>query len=178
MCSGNISENDGKDNYDNRITNPNQLLKDLKEDYEGVVERIHKLQQTPDQVIRLNNMIMKIMYNNKVSEEEIELLLNTQREVYDQELLDKNPKEIHLERGKEEVQKYKDSNLTIIGYDNLAPEYFGEEKDNAIIKVVYYLNDTSSKGQIYEQYLLVKDQDNRWKIKGWMSTEEFTVVGD
>ncbi|QUI24910.1 hypothetical protein HZI73_22630 [Vallitalea pronyensis] len=157
------------------MTSGDRLLDDLKEDYEGTLLNIRDLQKTPQQVIKFNNTVMKKLYGHDISEDDIELLLKVQRVLYDEELLEKNPKDVHYQRAKEEIQAFEDSDTKIIGYDIQEDQ---QEKDGMVmIKVVFYLNKVGSNGEIYEEFLLV-EKEGLWKIKGWQTTQEFIVVGD
>ncbi len=157
------------------LTSGDRLLEHLKEDYEGTVLKVRDLQKTPEQVVKFNSTVMEKLYGQEENEDDVELLLKVQRELYDEELLEKNPVDIHFERAKEEIKAFKDSNTKIIGYDIQDSQ---NEKDGMImIKVVYYFNKVGSNGQIYEEFLLVEN-DELWEIKGWQKTDEFIVVGD
>lgn len=157
------------------LTSGDRLLEDLKEDYEGTLLKVRDLQKTPEQVVKFNNTVMEKLYGHELNEDDVELLLKVQRELYDQELLEKNPVDVHFKRAKEEIKAFKDSNTKIIGYDIQDNK---NEKDGMImIKVVYYLNKVGSSGQIYEEFLLVEN-NKLWEIKGWQKTDEFIVVGD
>lgn len=157
------------------LTSGDQLLKDLKEDYKSTLLKVRELQQTPEQVVKFNNTIMKKLYGHDISEEEIELLLTIQRELYDQELIDKNPVDVHFQRAKDEIKAFKDTDTKIIGYD--LDENTRRKEGMIMIKVVYYLNKVGSDSNVYEEFLLVEDE-KLWKIKGWQQADEFIVVGD
>lgn len=172
-----FSNKTSKDRFDkNLLSNSDRILEYLKEDYEGTINKIHDLQKTPEQVLELNNIVMQKLYSHEITDEEIEVLLKVQRELYDDELLEKNPIDVHLEKAKEEIEKFKENNTKIIGYDI---QKNNDDNNNNItfIKVVYYLNNVGPEGEIFEEYVLVK-VDELWKIKGWQKTEEFIVVGD
>lgn len=177
MYAGNVFENTNGFNEQTNIIDSNKLVQELNNDYERIIGEIKDLQVTPDQVIKFNNIVAKHLYGGNVTEEEIALLVDVQRLLFDDKLLEKNPIGVHLERVKEEIIKYKEKDIKIIGYKNLAPEYIGYSKDSAIIKVVFYLN-TSTKGEIYQEYLLKENEEGNWYIQGWAETEEFKVVGE
>ncbi len=71
------------------LTSGDRLLEDLKEDYEGTLLKVRDLQKTPEQVVKFNNTVMEKLYGHEVNEDDVELLLKVQRELYDQELLEK-----------------------------------------------------------------------------------------
>lgn len=172
-----FSDRTDQDKFDKSLlSNSDRLLNNLKEDYDKTIKKLNDLQKTPEQVLELNNVIMQKLYNDDIGESEIELLINCQRELYSEELIANNPIEAHLEKMKEEIKKYKDNKTKIIGYDTQNSD--DDSSDNMFfIKVVYHLNSVGPKGEIYEEYLLVKEQE-LWKIKGWQKTEEFIIVGE
>ncbi|GKX30493.1 hypothetical protein SH1V18_29730 [Vallitalea longa] len=172
-----FSNKTSQDRFDKSLlSNSDRLLKNLEEDYDNTVNKLSDLQKAPEQVLELNNEIMQKLYSDDVDDAEIDLLINFQRKLYDDELLANNPIETHLEKIKEEIKNYKENGTKIIGYDTQKNDD-NKIDDMFFIKVVYYLNNVGPKGEIYEEYLLVKDQE-LWKIKGWQKTEEFIVVGD
>lgn len=172
-----FSNKTSQDRFDKSLlSNSDRLLKNLEEDYDNTINKLADLQKAPEQVLELNNIIMLKLYSNDINEEEIELLVNFQRKLYDDELLANNPIETHLAKIKNEIKARNDDDIKIIGYD------IQENDDNNIddmffIKVVYYLNSVGPEGEVYEEYLLVKKEE-KWFIKGWQKTEEFIIVGD
>ncbi|GMQ60139.1 hypothetical protein AN1V17_45390 [Vallitalea sediminicola] len=172
-----FSNKTSKDQFDKSLlSNSDRILEYLKDDFESTIKKIRDIQKTPEQVLEFNNIIMQKLYSHEVTNEEIEILLKVQRELYDDELLDKNPIDVHLENAKEEIEKFKKNDTKIIGYD-IQKNNGGSNEDITFIKVVYYLNNVGPEGEIFEEYVLVKDE-KLWKIKGWQKTEEFIVVGD
>ncbi|MCT4688650.1 DUF6715 family protein [Vallitalea sp.] len=172
-----FSNKTSKDRFDKSLlSNSDRILEYLKEDYEGTINKIHDLQKIPEQVLELNNIIMQKLYSHEITDEEIKVLLKAQRELYDDELLEKNPIDVHLKKAKEEINKFKENNTKIIGYD-IQKNNDVNNNNITFIKVVYYLNNVGPEGETFEEYVLVKVNE-LWKIKGWQKTEEFIVVGD
>lgn len=135
---------------------------------------ILNVKQNPSQVIQTNSNLRKMIYSGEYSVEEVENLLNMQRMLFTQDLLDMNPKEFHLLMVEAELEKWKEAKYAIIGSDYLPPEYRGEDNNTAIFKVVFYTNDPSR--DIYVQYALVKNQLDQWEIRGWLSVDPFEIV--
>lgn len=172
----NFSNTTSKDKFDISLSNADKLLKDLQKDYQKAIINIRKLQSDPKQTMEVNNLIMEMLYSNEVSEKDIELLLNAQRELYDEELLEVNPKDVHFKKAKEEIEAYNKTDTKILEY-HIQEDNSNSSEEMKIMKVVYYLNKIGPKGQVYEEFLLVKDNE-LWKIKGWQKTDEFIIVGD
>lgn len=172
-----FSNKTSQDRFDKSLlSNADRLLVNLQEDYADTINKLSDLQKAPEQVLELNNVIMQKLYSGDVDDEEIELLVKFQRMLYDDELIANNPFETHLEKIKEEIKEYNDNGTRIIGYDTQKNDDNNTD-DMFFIKVVYHINNVGPKGEIYEEYLLVRDKE-LWKIKGWQKTEEFIVVGD
>jgi hypothetical protein len=172
-----FSDKTSKDGFDKGLlSDSDRILEQLKDDYEGTLNKIYDLQKTPDQVLAVYNTIMQKLYSDEIADSDIELLLKVQRELYDEELLEKNPIDVHIQKAKEEIEKFKESDTKIIGYD-IQKNNYDTNQNIVFIKVVYHLNNVGPEGEIFEEYVLVKD-DKLWKIKGWQKTEEFIVVGD
>lgn len=176
FVTGNIIDRNKEDDYDinsNEIKKEN-ILKMAKNDYFNLLSKVRDLQETPDQIMNFNAMVMEVLYSGKLNDSDIELLVNLQREYYSSFLLEDNPEFVHIEKAKEEIKEYKKNDIKIIGHKLLAsPEYIGD-KDRAIVKIVFYLNDDNA--DIYEQYFLKQNSDDLWEIVGWSSLEDFTVT--
>lgn len=176
FVTGNIIDRNREDDYDinsNEIKKEN-ILRMAKNDYFNLLSKVRDLQETPDQIMNFNAMVMEVLYSGKLNDSDIELLVNLQREYYSSFLLEDNPEFVHIEKAKEEIKEYKKNDIKIIGHKLLAsPEYIGD-KDRAIVKIVFYLNDDNA--DIYEQYFLKQNSDDLWEIVGWSSLEDFTVT--
>ena len=133
---------------------------------------INSVKETPEQVIRTNSIIRKMTYSGEYNEAEIESLVNMQRTLFQEELLEHNPKEFHHIMIRSEIEQWEKAELKIIGSDYLPAKY--ESDKVAIIKVVFYTNDPNK--DIYTQYLLEKNVFDQWEIKGWMGSEPFEIV--
>ncbi|MCT4542526.1 MAG: hypothetical protein N4A63_03155 [Vallitalea sp.] len=161
---------------DTLLSSSDRLLKDLKDDYEGTIEKITEIKKSPEQVIQLNNIIMQKLYSHEITEDDIELLLKVQRKLYNSMLLDNNPIEAHLIKAKEEIKAYKKNNTKIIGSD-IQKDDSRSTENKSIIKVVFHLNIVGPNGEVYEEYILVKNE-GLWEILGWQKTDEFIIVGE
>jgi hypothetical protein len=160
----------------NKLTK-NNILVIAKEDYYNLLRRIRQLQKTPDQILKFNNMIMELMYSGNLEKEDVALLAAIQREYYSYILLKRNPLNIHVEKLQKEVEDYNAKKTKIIGHKVLtSPEYIGVNKNRAIIKVLFYLNNTESGSDVYEQYFLEQNKDDLWEIVGWTSLDEHIIT--
>lgn len=126
---------------------------------------------TPKEVVKLYNRIVKCLYNTSLSDKKVAELTEKVRELFDQELLDENPLNQHIERLEEDIKTYKNEKRSIISYiagDNDSVEYSTVDK----VKYATILSDyTVKSGAVYEKsvekFLLREDTEGRWKIVGW-----------
>lgn len=132
------------------------------------------VKQNPSQVVQTNSNLRKMIYSGEYNTDEVENLVNMQRMLFTQDLLDMNPKEFHLIQIQGELEQWKEAKYAIIGADFLPPEYMGEDNNTAIFKVVFYTNDPMR--DIYSQYALVKNKFNLWEIRGWLTVDPFEIV--
>jgi len=156
---------------DSSFLTDNRLL-ELSETPSELMNFINTVYENPSQVIRTNNILRKMIYSGEYDEAERENLINMQRMLFDEELLEINPKEFHYITIAAELEKWNEFKFKIIGSEFLPPEY--QSEDIAIIKVVFYTNDPET--DIYTQYALKRNGMGEWKILGWASVPKFDIV--
>lgn len=137
------------------------LSRDLSKDYPP----------TPKEVIKYYNEILRCLYNEKSTDEEIEALGLKARELYDAELLAINEEESYQMRLKAEVYDYRENERRITSF-NLASSTsvdFFEEDNFEFAKIMcgYNMLQGGKNHPSSQMYLLRKDENNRWKIYGW-----------
>ena len=147
---------------------PTQLVlnKDLQKDYPA----------TPKEVVKFYTDIEKCLYNEDCTEEEIEQLGMKARELYDEELLENNEVGTYLVRLKQEVKDFKDNKKRMTGANVAASanvDFFSEDGfDFARIYCGYTIRDANGSAGIGQVYLLRRDENRRWKIYGWASSDK------
>lgn len=147
------------------VTNIGKLTaRDLDADYPN----------TPRKVIDLYSQITKSFYDSTLTDEELEKLCSQSRKLMDEELLLLNPEDTFLENTKEAIAEYKSLKRVVTSYvleDSNSVDYYTENgQEYASISVKYYLNDKNGYGKTYEDFMLRKDGEGRWKIVGWQVT--------
>lgn len=130
---------------------------------------------TPKEVIKYYNELLRCLYNEKSTDEEIELLGLKARELYDAELLAYNEEEVSQMRLLAEVHDFREKKCRIAGFNVAAStsvEFFEEDGfEFARIMCGYnILQDGKYQGSDLV-YLLRKDDNKRWKIYGWENVE-------
>lgn len=130
---------------------------------------------TPREVVKFYNRINSVMYNEEVSEENFETLLNQMRFLFDEELLAENPYEDHLKAFKKERESYKEEKKSIVSYnipENSSVKYYTSGgKEMASLIVGYMLKDRKDYSKMNEEFILRQDEDENWKIVGWQIDE-------
>lgn len=142
------------------------LSRDLGKDYPP----------TPKEVIKYYNEILRCLYNEESSDEEIEALGCKARELYDAELLANNELEDYLVRLRAEVQSYRDNERRITNFNVASSNnvVFFEEDGFSFAKIAcgYTFLQGGRNYPSSQMYLLRKDGDKRWKIYGWEDVEK------
>lgn len=142
------------------------LSRDLERDYPP----------TPKEVIKYYNEILRCLYNEESTEEEIEALGMKARELYDEDLLEINELGSYLVRLRAEVKNYRDNERRITSFNPASAnnvEFFEQDGYSFARMMCGYT--ILQAGQSYtsnQMYLLRKDADKQWKIYGWEDVEE------
>lgn len=137
------------------------LSRDLSKDYPP----------TPKEVIKYYNEILRCLYNEKSTDEEIDALGIKARELYDADLLAINEEEAYKLKLKAEVHSFRDNQRRITSF-NLASSTsvdFFEQDGYEFAKIMcgYNFMQNGKSQPSGQMYLLRKDADKRWKIYGW-----------
>ncbi len=128
---------------------------------------------TPKEVIKYYNEILKCLYNEEITEDEIDALGLKARELYDEELLGANELGTYSMRLRQDVQSYRDSKrqiVTALVASSTNVDFF-EEDGFSFARLTGSYNIVEGEGKdsniTRQVYLLRKDEENRWKIYGW-----------
>ncbi len=148
------------------------LSRDLAKDYPS----------TPKEVVKYYNEILKCLYNEESTDEEIESLGLKARELYDDDLLAANELGPYLIRLQEEVADYRESErrITSCSVASSTNVEFFEQDGYSFARIMCGYNIMQG-GKNYpssQMYLLRKDANKRWKIYGWKDVEGLQVQAD
>lgn len=142
------------------------LSRDLSRDYPP----------TPKEVIKYYNEILRCLYNEDSTEEEVESLGLKARELYDEELLENNELGSYLMRLQQDVEEYRGKERRITSF-NLASannvEFF-EEDGYSFARIMCGYNILQD-GKLYstdQMYLMRRDDNRQWKIYGWKDVDD------
>lgn len=130
---------------------------------------------TPREVVKLFAHMMKAIYGDQASEDEVKALALKIRELYDQELLNKNPEDTYLANLNSDLAKWKKEKRKITNYLMVREN---KDEDSEIDGVKYatrYVSFTIQKNNKFSEVwkvLLRQDKDKKWKILGWKLAPE------
>lgn len=138
------------------------LSKDLNKDYPP----------TPKEVIKYYNEILRCLYNEESTDEEIEALGLKARELYDADLLTANELGTNQMLLKADVENWKKNGRRYANFNLAAStnvELF-EHNGYSCAKIMcgYIVTQDGQNYQTNQIYVLRKDAEKKWKILGWM----------
>lgn len=145
-----------------------EIPKAEKEKEVKVLEELEKINKelddsypdSPKGIIEINNQLLKYLYGKKMNEEELELYVDTVRRLYDKDLLELNTKEGQRTAIEAELIKNEENNYKLL--DSKIPEVNRLENNEAVVKVVHYLN-VQDISRVYR----LTNESGVWKIISW-----------
>lgn len=140
------------------------IARDLDADYPN----------TPRKVLDFYSQITVCFYEEGLTDENLQKLCDQSVKLFDAELLLVNPESTFLENTKAEIEEFRAIERKITDYvleETNQIEYYKEDgRECAKISVKYFLYDESGFSRTYEDFLMRKDENGRWKILGWQMT--------
>jgi len=137
------------------------LLKDISISYPPTVK----------EVIKYYNDITRCLYNEDCSQEELESLVQRQRELFDADLLANNEWGAHVITLSAEVLAFRESGRKLSGCNvGASTDVVYTEQDGysfARIPCSYTVTEGTDYITTMHFFLLRKDANNHWKIYGW-----------
>ncbi len=138
------------------------LASDLEKEYPS----------NPREVITFYSDLICCIYNDEITEEQMDILVVKLRTLFDLELLEQNPLKEYVEDLKAEVADYKKKKKTIASYQvskNSEIIYQEMDAENYATMSGYYRVKTkkSNPVTVCEEFLLRKDKEGYWRILGW-----------
>ncbi len=130
--------------------------------------------QTPKEVLKLYGRITQCLYNDEMSEDEFVALGDQLRELYDEELLDENPKDSYMANLAADVNSYRIAQTVIASYDVQSASgtdtQIIEGREYATLRLTILIRQDGKYkqfGKSQEQFLLRRDENKKWKILHW-----------
>lgn len=140
------------------------IAKDISNSYPG----------TPREVLKLYCRIIKCFYNDGLNEDKVEKLADQLRILFDDELLENNPRQSYIKNLKADIKDYRERDKIITSYtvqNSSSVRYSTVEKQEyATIIAEILVKEKSKYTKIYEEFILRKDNNNKWRILGWKVT--------
>lgn len=126
---------------------------------------------TPREVLKMYSRLQTCAYNQGLSDKDLTAIIEQMRLLFDDELIAANSLEKQLEDVKKEIKEFKKKKQTISNYvidkDSSVKEKKIKEKEYATLVVSYLIKEDRGYNKTYEQFILRKDAENKWKILGW-----------
>ncbi len=129
--------------------------------------------KSPKEVVTYYCDIIKIIYKEKLSDDEITGLAQHLRGIYDDELLSLHPYESYLSDLKAEIESYKNADKFVNSYDvkTKGDIILFKEQEYRKVDVLFFEREGSNLVKLYEEFTLRKDEDGNWKILYWEQTD-------
>lgn len=126
--------------------------------------------ETPGEVVKLYARMVKCMYSGDLSDKELKKLMEKQRLLLADSLLENNPLDEQLERLKEDVKDYEDDDKSIITYKVASSDDVTYSKESgkqyAVLQATFTVKAEKKYEKTFEEFTLCKDKIG-WKITGW-----------
>ncbi|MDF2596169.1 MAG: hypothetical protein K0R69_2510 [Clostridia bacterium] len=146
---------------------------DIQKEFEKHNETLDKqYPDTPQQLIEINNAVMKNFYSKDMEQQFIDSYVQTIRRLYSEELLTSNSEEDQKAFLLAELQQEDDKEKIILIASKIEETTHLSEAYEAEVKVIHYTN----KGDINRLYR-VTNNSGEWKIDAWedLKTESKTL---
>lgn len=136
----------------------NVITKDLDANYPA----------TPREVVKYYNRIIECFYNETYTDDELYDLGDQARKLFDDELLENNPREDYFDALKAEIEDYRERSKTIrsssVCDSNDVEFQTVDGRECAYVQASYFTNEDGAYARTYQMYVLRKDEEGKWKI--------------
>lgn len=162
----------------NRDVDPDKETKKTESEASKLINRDLKLNypSTEREVVIYYSDILKVLYKESVTEDELTGLAQHIRGLFDDELLENNPYDTYISNLKTEVEAYQKndryvSDYIVEDYNDTVHQTLNGKK-YAKVDVKYFVREGKNLIYTYEEFTLRKDDDGNWKILFWTLTDE------
>lgn len=129
--------------------------------------------KTVRETVKLHCRYLKCAYNAGFTEDELPVVNRQIRQLFDQELLEFNSEEAQLQDMKEDIRLYDEKKQKFTSYSlgEASQIVYNTENDRdyAKIKITIVLRVDTVNMSTDREYILRKDENDRWKILGWQA---------
>ncbi|MCR5584931.1 MAG: hypothetical protein K6F63_05795 [Lachnospiraceae bacterium] len=141
------------------------ISKDLDRFYPSTVREVVRLYQ------RINTCLMSGNY----TEAEFYKITEQLRRLYDDELLELNPKDSYEDSLYNEIIAFRNEgkviSVTNVQLESQTEKYTKDGKNMASIVGMFVVRDKTGISRTYEKFVLREDEKGNWKILGWELTD-------
>ena len=134
------------------------ITKDLEDNYPA----------TPREVAKLYNRILQCFYNESYTDEELQQLGDQARMLFDEELLENNPRDAYLDALRADIAEYREKERTIrsvsVCDSNDVVYKTVDKRECAYVDVSYFVDEDKQYSYTYQTYVLRTDEEGKWKI--------------
>jgi hypothetical protein len=132
---------------------------------------VNNYPETPDEVMELNLDIIHMLYGNMIADESIYTeLIEIQRCLFGTELLEQNSLETQVSTVTDAVKMLSEQRISHSTFEQLPTIYNALDSDLCYIRVEQTFNNNEK--YFWEYQLALLENENRWKIIRWESTDE------
>lgn len=131
--------------------------------------------QTPREVVKFYNKIVDCYYKDQYTDDELDALVDQALKFFDDELAQNNQKDTYKASVIADVSNYEDQGKTISQInvcDSNDVKYITDDGDNiAYVTASYFIKQDSSYSKTFQEYVLRKNAEGRWKILTFYKVE-------
>ena len=154
-----------RDDQTNSPSTKTEVGKLLSKDFET------SYPSTPTSVLDMYKRILKCFYNQGLKEKEVDALADQMRILFDDELLEANPRDKYIEKLKQEIKEFKKSKREMMETESpksSEAEYSTIKKEEyATVQTELLFKEKDGYSKTFEQFIFRKDAKGNWKILGW-----------
>ncbi len=136
----------------------------------------NKYPQTPREVVKWYNRILRLYYSGQVDDSQIELLCDQAMMLFDADLLQANPRATYIKSVKAEITEYKNRGKKMLKAEVCDTSDVVYQKvnnsDMAYVLTNYVTSEGSEYQTVYQKYALRKDAEGCWKIVAFELSDE------
>lgn len=136
---------------------------------------------SPREVVKLYSRMTKVLYSEKLQDDQIEKLAGQLKCLYDDELIANKSETDYILDLKVEISDYRDNDRTIMQYvidDSDSVVYWDKDDMNyASLVASFTTKEGRSYSKIFEKFTLRKDIEGKWKILGWTLSDKTEISG-
>lgn len=127
---------------------------------------------TPKEVIKFNAEIIKVLYNETFSDEELTAMLVQQQQLFDEDLLAANPLTQYVAATRMDISSKQERKLVVSNYSltsSVDVDYYVHDGfECARLHCYFYFRVGTQMAPTSDHYFVLrKDGDGHWKILGW-----------